>query len=115
MFANCNTRERPYTSLRGPKRSGPNATMVKSLCYARHSGYDKDYVPYARTKIDVLKAMSRALVTPNWCAMSSDAGAIMEDDTGEMKVNADTVRAAAHFRFSVQLRACSATAQQRGR
>ena len=47
--------------------------------------------------------MSRALVTPNWCAMSSDAGAIMEDDTGEMKVNAETMAAADHFCFELQL------------
>lgn len=36
-------------------------------------------------------------VTLNWAAMVVKAGATMEEDTGEIKVNSETVIVAAHF------------------
>jgi len=39
----------------------------------------------------------------NCSAICSAAGATIDDDIGEMKVNADTVTAAAHFFFADQL------------
>lgn len=47
--------------------------------------------------------MTAEFVIPNCAASASDAGAIMEDDTGLMKVKADTMAVAAHFRLNVQL------------
>ena len=49
--------------------------------------------------------MSALLVMPNSWAIWSVAGAIMDEDTGEMNVNADTIAVAAHFFFSDQLQA----------
>lgn len=60
-------------------------------------------LPYAATKTDVRSAMTVLFVTPNWPAICSLAGAIMEDETGLMKVNAETIRVAAHFFFFDQL------------
>lgn len=45
----------------------------------------------------VVIAIIAVLVIPNSCAICTVAGATMEDDTGEMKVNDETTRVAAHF------------------
>lgn len=42
---------------------------------------------------------------PNCCAICSVAGATMEDETGDMKVNDETTSVAAHFLRYGQLRA----------
>ena len=59
--------------------------------------------PYAATKTDVSSAITLLFVMPNSPAICSPAGAIMEDETGLMKVNAETIRVAAHFFFLLQL------------
>lgn len=43
-------------------------------------------------------------VMPNCAAINPDAGATIEDETGLMKVNAEIMAVAAHFRLKVQLR-----------
>ena len=63
------------------------------------------YVPYARTNTDVIMAMTTELVTPNSAATCSEAGAIMEDEMGDMKVKHDTVRMRCHFLLYFQLHA----------
>ncbi len=45
-----------------------------------------DGVPYPRTYIDVSRATTVVLVTPNCSAIRSLAGAIMDDETGLMNV-----------------------------
>lgn len=47
--------------------------------------------------------MTAVFVIPNCAARASDAGAIIDEDTGLMKVKADTIAVAAHFRLKVQL------------
>lgn len=47
--------------------------------------------------------ISTEFVTPNCFAIVSDAGATMDEETGLIKVNAETVRVAAHFRLYDQL------------
>lgn len=47
--------------------------------------------------MDVSMAMMLSFVMPNSDAICPVAGAIIEDETGEMKVNADTITVAAHF------------------
>ena len=54
-------------------------------------------LPYPKTKTLVVIAIIAVLVIPNSCAICSAAGATMEDDTGEMKVNNETTMVAAHF------------------
>lgn len=100
IFASCRTLERPYSSLRGPSNKGPTAEYVcsdevkSSRLDCRHAYYDS---PYAATKMDVSMAMMLSFVMPNSDAICPVAGAIIEDETGEMKVNADTITVAAHF------------------
>ena len=53
--------------------------------------------------MDVVRAITTSFVMPKLAASSSLAGAIMEDDTGLMNVNADTMAVAAHLRLNVQL------------
>lgn len=55
------------------------------------------------TKTEVLIAISTELVIPNCWAICSVAGATIEEDTGLMKVNAETMAVAAHFRVNTQL------------
>lgn len=47
--------------------------------------------------MDVSSAMTEVFVIPNCCAICVLAGAIMEEETGLIKVNADTISVAAHF------------------
>ncbi len=61
--------------------------------------------PYARTKTEVVSAMMAVFVMPNWSARASDAGAIIDDETGLINVNAETIAVAAHLRLKLQLRA----------
>ena len=61
------------------------------------------YLPYAKTNILVTIAASTVLVILNWSAIWKDAGATIEDETGEMNVNADTIAVAAHFFLNDQL------------
>ena len=70
--------ERPNNSLSGPRNNGPTA--------------------YARTKTEVVIATRTDDVIPNWVAICSDAGATMEDEIGDMNVNADVIAVAAHLR-----------------
>ena len=62
----------------GPKKRGP--------------------IAYARTKIDSTSCDSTSLVMPNSLEIVVRAGAIIEDETGEMNVNEETTKVAAHFR-----------------
>lgn len=55
-------------------------------------------------KILVVIAVITLLVMPNSWETWAAAGAIMDDDTGEMNVNAETMQTAAHFRLIDQLR-----------
>ena len=59
--------------------------------------------PYAATNMDVSSAVTLLLVMPNSSAICSLAGAIMDEDTGLMNVNADTIAVAAHFLCLLQL------------
>ena len=59
--------------------------------------------PYAATKTEVRSAITEVFVIPNSLAIWSLAGAIMEDETGLMKVKAETMAVAAHFFFFDQL------------
>ena len=59
--------------------------------------------PYPRTKIDVDIAIMIVLVIPNSSASWEVAGAIMEDETGDRKVKADTMAVAIHFFLYDQL------------
>ena len=52
-----------------------------------------------------MSAITAVFVIPNCWASLSDAGAIMEEETGEMKVKAETIAVAAHLRLNVQLSA----------
>lgn len=47
--------------------------------------------------------MITELEMPRSAARASLAGAIMDDDTGLIKVNADTIAVAAHLRLKLQL------------
>lgn len=58
--------------------------------------------------MDVVRAIVTVLVIPNSVAMISLAGAIMEDETGLLNVNEDTMTVATHFRWIVQLSRMSA-------
>ena len=53
---------------------------------------------YARTKIDSMICDSTALVMWNSASKVGSAGAIIEDETGEMKEKNETTAVAAHFR-----------------
>ena len=66
-----------------------------------HSGLD---LPYPKTKTLVVIAIIAVLVIPNSLAICAVAGATMEDDTGEMKVNDETTSVAAHFFRRLQLK-----------
>ena len=61
---------RPYSSESGPRKSGPMA--------------------YAKTKIDSVNCASTSLVMPNCLEMVERAGATMDEDTGEIRVNEET-------------------------
>ena len=74
---------------------------------------DLKHVPYARTNTDVIMAMTTVLVTPNSAATCSEAGAMIEDEMGEMKVKHDTVRMRCHFLLYFQLRAQMVRVAQR--
>lgn len=100
MFAPWSTRDRPYISLIGPRNSGPTAAQDQTPSSTDAWGC----LPYARMKMDVVSAMRASLVMPNCTAIWSAAGATMEDETGEMNVNADTIAVAAHFFLYDQLR-----------
>lgn len=79
----------------GPRNNGPKA---KGIC--EHEFYNllgNVYRPYAATKTEVISAMTEVFVIPNCCAICVLAGAIIEEDTGLMKVNAETINVAAHF------------------
>lgn len=52
---------------------------------------------YASTKADRVSDFSRSDVMWKSSPILSKAGAIIDEDTGEMKVNADTINVAAHF------------------
>lgn len=69
----------PYISDSGPRNSGPTA--------------------YANTKVDSISSKSTSSVILNSTAMLSNAGATMEDETGDMKVKNDTRTAASLFFF----------------
>lgn len=56
-------------------------------------------------KTEVVSAMTAEFVMPNSAASTSDAGAIIDDDTGLMNVKAETMAVAAHLRLKLQLRA----------
>ena len=60
--------------------------------------------PYAATNMDVSSAVTLLLVMPNSSAICPLAGAIMDEDTGLMNVNADTIAVAAHFLCLLQLK-----------
>ena len=70
------------------------------MCSPGNSGGS---VPYARTNIEVVRAIRTVLVIPNSSARAVDAGATIEDDTGLMNVNADMMAVAAHLRLKLQL------------
>ena len=64
---------------------------------------DSVVIPYANTKTEVNMAMTTSFVSPNCLAICSEAGAIIDDDTGDMKVKADTIAVAAHFFLNDQM------------
>ena len=55
--------------------------------------------------MDVVIATITSLVILSCLAMASEAGATIDDDTGEMKVNNDTMMVEIHFFLYVQLQA----------
>jgi len=55
------------------------------------------YAPYPRTKMLVVIDINAVLVIPNCTAIWSLAGATMDDDTGDIKVNAETTSVVIHF------------------
>lgn len=59
--------------------------------------------------MDVVRAIVTVLVIPNSAATSPLAGAIIDDETGLINVNKDTMTVATHFRPVVQLSRVSAT------
>ena len=59
----------------------------------------KIHLPYASTKMDVVSAIVTLLLIPKVEATWSLAGAIIEEDTGLIKVNDDTITVAAHLRL----------------
>lgn len=77
MFDSCRTRDLPYISDRGPSNKGPN--------------------PYPTTNIEVDIAIRTLLVIPNSSASWAVAGAIIDEDTGLINVNAETIAVAAHL------------------
>jgi hypothetical protein len=81
-FATCKTRVRPNTSDDGPRNRGPK--------------------PYARTKIESIIDCIKGSVTWRSRAITGRAGATIEEVIGEINVNIETVRVAAHFFFIVQ-------------
>jgi len=60
--------------------------------------------PYANTNIEVTIAICTVLVIPNSFAMVPVAGATIEDDTGLIKVNNDTIAVAAHLSLNFHLK-----------
>lgn len=64
----------------------------------------KQHLPYASTKTVIVRAITVELVIPKSAAIARLAGAIIEDETGEMNVKAETMAVAAHFRLKVQLK-----------
>ena len=96
ILASCSTLERPKSSLNGPSMSGPNATQEEVNSSSVHSGRNM-HSPYAATKTEVRSAITEVFVIPNSLEIWSLAGAIMEDDTGLINVNAETMAVAAHF------------------
>jgi hypothetical protein len=62
-----------------------------------------DGLPYARRKILVIMAITTSLFNPNSCAIWFDTGANIEEDTGVIKVKAETMAVAAHLRSYAQL------------
>ena len=57
----------------------------------------RSHSPYAATNTEVRRAITELFVMPNSLAICSLAGAIMDDETGLMNVNAETMAVAAHF------------------
>lgn len=55
--------------------------------------------------MDVVIATITSLVILSCTAMTSEAGATIDDDTGEMKVNNDTMMVEIHFFLYDQLQA----------
>jgi hypothetical protein len=55
--------------------------------------------------MDVVIALITSFVILNCAATASEAGATIDDDTGEMKVNNDTMMVEIHFFLYVQLQA----------
>lgn len=54
-------------------------------------------IPYASTNTDIVMETSISLVMFSSSAIWNEAGATMDEDTGEMKVKNDMAMAAAHF------------------
>lgn len=63
-------------------------------------------VPYASTKMDVAMAMGNWPCMPKSSASLPAPGAIMDEEMGDKKVNADVASVTAHFRLSGQLCFC---------
>jgi hypothetical protein len=57
---------------------------------------------YASTNMESVSAISTSLVMLNSLAIDCRAGATIDDETGEMKVNEETMKVAAHFLLKVQ-------------
>lgn len=72
----------PYISDKGPRNNGPTA--------------------YAKTNIESISWETTSSVTPKSAASDESAGATIDEETGEMKVNSETVIVAAHFFFMLQ-------------
>ena len=60
-------------------------------------------LPYPRTKTEVVIAKTTVLEIPNSFASWPEAGAIIDEETGEMNVKAETMRVAIHFFLYDQL------------
>ena len=109
-FAPCNTLARPNTSLSGPNTSGPNATSRESIRRSSAGesppsdgrGGSND-TPKPQTNTEVKSATTVGFVSPNFAAMASLAGAIIDDEAGHMNVYALTTSVAAHFFLNGQL------------
>ena len=110
-FAPCSTLARPNTSLSGPNISGPNATLGERIKRSRSSagesplsdGRGSNHAPKPQTNMEVNSATTVGFVSPNFAAMASLAGAIIDDEAGHMNVYALTTSVAAHFFLNGQL------------
>ena len=63
---------------------------------ARRKKAERDS-PYANTKILVYIAITTVFLSPKSFASWSEAGAIIEEERGDMKVKAETMAVDAHF------------------